>query len=210
MDRSYVRWLPLTGILFIALAITGFIVGGEPPDAAGNSADEIVQFYTDNQDRVMASIIILSVATVLFVFFAPTYDRCSTAAPARTGCSPASRSSAPWCSPSAPPSTAPCSSRSARRPGEVEPAQIETLQAFWDNDFLPLAMGIVLFTLGSGISIVLHKSLPVWLGWIAIVLGIVGMTPIGWVAFMGTGVWILIVSVMLLMSERKVAAPVVQ
>ena len=92
----------------------------------------------------------------------------------------------------------------------MEPAQIETLQAFWDNDFLPLAMGIVLFTLGSGISIVLHKSLPVWLGWIAIVLGIVGMTPIGWVAFMGTGVWILIVSVMLLMSERKVAAPVVQ
>ena len=56
----------------------------------------------------------------------------------------------------------------------------------------------------------MHKSLPVWLGWIAIVLGIVGMTPIGWIAFMGTGVWILIASVMLLLSERKVATPVVE
>src|SRR5688500_8261410 len=70
MDRSYARWMPITGILFIAFAIAGFIVGGEPPDAAGNSAEEIVQFYTDNQGRVMAGVIILSVATVLFVFFA--------------------------------------------------------------------------------------------------------------------------------------------
>ena len=94
--------------------------------------------------------------------------------------------------------------------GEVEPAQIETLQAFWDNDFLPLALGVVLFTLGSGISIVLHKSLPVWLGWIAIVLGIVAMTPLGWIAFMATGVWILIVSVMLLVSDGRASAPVVE
>ena len=210
MDRSYVRWLPLTGILFIALAITGFIVGGEPPDAAGNSADEIVQFYTDNQDRVMASIIILSVATVLFVFFASHLRSVLDRGDGEDGMFSriAFVGAVVFAVGAAVDGTLLIAISEAA--GEIEPAQIETLQAFWDNDFLPLAMGIVLFTLGSGISIVLHKSLPVWLGWIAIVLGIVGMTPIGWVAFMGTGVWILIVSVMLLMSQRKVAAPVVQ
>jgi len=210
MDRSYVRWLPLTGILFIALAITGFIVGGEPPDAAGNSADEIVQFYTDNQDRVMASIIILSVATVLFVFFASHLRSVLDSGAGEDGMFSriAFVGAVVFAVGAAIDGTLLIAISEAA--GEVEPAQIETLQAFWDNDFLPLALGVVLFTLGSGISIVLHKSLPVWLGWIAIVLGIVGMTPIGWVAFMGTGVWILIVSVMLLISERKVAAPVVQ
>ena len=210
MDRSYARWLPLTGILFIAMAITGFIVGGEPPDAAGNSADEIVQFYTDNGGRVMAGIIILSIATVLFVFFGSYLRSVLDRGAGEDGMFSriAFVGAVVFAVGGAIDGTLLIAISEAA--GDVEPAQIETLQAFWDNDFLPLALGVVLFTLGSGISIVLHKSLPVWLGWIAIVLGIVAMTPLGWIAFMATGVWILIVSVMLLMSERKVATPVVQ
>lgn len=210
MDRSYAKWMPLTGVLFIAMAIAGFIVGGEPPDASGNSANEIVQFYTDNQGRVMAGIIILSIATVLFVFFASYLRSVLDRGAGEDGMFSriAFVGAVVFAVGGAIDGTLLIAISEAA--GEIEPAQIETLQAFWDNDFLPLALGVVLFTLGSGISIVLHKSLPVWLGWIAIVLGIVGMTPLGWIAFMGTGVWILIASVMLLLSERKVATPVVE
>ena len=210
MNGSFARWMPLTGILFIALAIVGFIVGGEPPDAAGNSADEIVQFYTDNQGSVMAGVIILSVATVLFVFFASFLRSVLDRGDGDDGMFSriAFVGAVVFAVGGAIDGTLIVAISEAA--GEIEPAQVETLQAFWDNDFLPLALGVVLFTLGAGISIVVHKSLPVWLGWIAIVLGIIGMTPIGWIAFMGTGVWILVVSVMLLISERKVAAPVVQ
>jgi hypothetical protein len=94
---------------------------------------------------------------------------------------------------------------------EIDPTQVQTLQALWDNDWVPMQFGISLLTLASGLSIVLHKSLPVWLGWLALVIGVAGLVPvIGWVAFPGTGLWILIVSVMLLISERKVATPVVE
>ena len=210
MDRSYARWMPITGILFVVVAIVGFIVGGEPPDAAGNSADEIVQFYTDNQGSVMAGVIILFVATVLFVFFASFLRSVLDRGDGEDGMFSriAFVGAVVFAVGGAIDGTLIIAMSEAA--GEVEPAQIETLQAFWDNDFLPLALGVVLFTLGSGISIVLHKSLPVWLGWIAIVLGIVGMTPFGWIAFMATGVWILIVSVMLLISEGKVSTPVVE
>jgi len=210
MNRSYARWLPLTGILFVVALIVGFIVAGEPPDAAGNSADEIVQFYTDNQDRVMAGVIILFIATVLFVFFASFLRSVLDRGAGEDGMFSriAFVGAVVFAVGGAIDGTLIIAMSEAA--GEVEPAQIETLQAFWDNDFLPLALGVVLFTLGSGISIVLHKSLPVWLGWIAIVLGIVGMTPFGWIAFMATGVWILIVCVMLLISERKVPTPVVE
>lgn len=207
MNRSYARWLPLTGIVFVVMVIVGFIVGGEPPDAAGNSAEEIAQFYTDNRGRLMAGILILFVATVLFVFFASYLRSVLDRGAGEDGMFSriAFVGAVVFAVGGAIDGALLFAMNEAA--GEIEPAQLETLQAFWDNDFLPLALGVVLFALGSGISIVLHKALPVWLGWIAIVIGVIGMTPIGWIAFMATGVWILIVSVMLLMSEGKAASP---
>ena len=39
--------------------------------------------------------------------------------------------------------------------------------------------------LATGLSIVLYGALPKWLGWIAILLGVIGLTPIGFFAFLG-------------------------
>ena len=87
------------------------------------------------------------------------------------------------------------------------PTAAQALQALWDNDFLPLALGTVVMLSASGISIVRHGALPVWLGWIAIVLAVIGVTPIGFAAFLGSAVWILIVSVMLSMRARAAQPP---
>jgi hypothetical protein len=76
------------------------------------------------------------------------------------------------------------------------------LQALWDNDFMPLALGTGLFLLASGISTVRHGALPKWLGWIAILLGIVAFTPIGFASAAAAAVWILIVSVLLALRAR--------
>ncbi len=189
---------------------SGFIVGGEPPNAAGNSADEIVQFYTDKGNRVIAGVIILTVATVLLVFFGSYFRSVLDRGVGEDGMFSriAFAGTVVFAVGGAIDGTLIFAMNEAA--GEIEPAQIETLQAFWDNDFLPLALGVVLFILASGISIVLHKSLPVWLGWIAILIGIIGLTPFGWIAFMATGVWILIVSVMLLISEGKASTAVVE
>jgi hypothetical protein len=40
---------PLTGILFVVLAIVAFLVGGETP-STDDSPEEIVDFYLDNDD----------------------------------------------------------------------------------------------------------------------------------------------------------------
>ena len=69
-----------------------------------------------------------------------------------------------------------------------------------DNDlFLPLAGGIAVMILASGISLVRSVTLlPHWLGWVAVVIGILGFTPAGFFAFLASGLWVLVVSVLLL------------
>ena len=61
--------------------------------------------------------------------------------------------------------------------------------------------------LATGLSVVLHGGLPKWLGWIAVLFGVVGLTPVGFIGFLGGAVWIVVVSVLL--ARRRPAAPAV-
>jgi hypothetical protein len=45
------------------------------------------------------------------------------------------------------------------------------------------------------------RTLPVWLGWVTLVLGIALVTPVGFFALIVGMVWILVVSVMLYRRE---------
>jgi hypothetical protein len=95
---------------------------------------------------------------------------------------------------------------------DIDPIGVQALQALWDNDFVPIAMGAVIFLLSAGLGIVQTGALPRWLGWVAIVLAIVGLTPIGFAAFLAGGIWIVVVSILLTMRARAVppqAAPAV-
>ena len=83
---------------------------------------------------------------------------------------------------------------------------MQALQALWDNDFVPLALGSLVFLISAGLSIVRHGVLPKWLGWVALVLAVIGFTPIGFVAFVGAGLWIAVVSVILAVRARPATA----
>ncbi len=90
---------------------------------------------------------------------------------------------------------------------DIEPTSVQTLEALWDNDFIPIAMGVITLLLSSGLAIVRTGVLPKWLGWVAIALVVLGLTPAGFVAFLGGGVWIAIVSIMLTMRARAGTPP---
>ena len=54
----------------------------------------------------------------------------------------------------------------AESAGDVEPAAVQALQAIWDNDWPPIALGAAVLLLASGLSIALYGALPRWLGWV--------------------------------------------
>ena len=82
---------------------------------------------------------------------------------------------------------------------------MQSLQALWDNDFVPIALGVLLFLWATGISVVRSGALPKWIGWIMLLLGVVGLTPIGFAAFIGTALLILVISILLAVRARSAA-----
>ena len=201
------EWLaPLTGVLFVALVIVGFIVGGEPP-SADDPAQEIVDFYVDNKDSVMIGAGLIGIAATLFVFFGGYLRKVLRAAEGEGGVLSAVSFAGVIIFAAGVAIDATLSFGMAESAEDIDPVGVQTIQAIWDNDFVPFAVGLQVFLLSTGISVVRHGALPQWLGWIAIVLGVIAATPIGFAAFMGSAVWVLIVSVMLAMRARGPAAP---
>ena len=202
------RWLPLTGILSV-LIITAGILLGEPPDAS-HPAQEIVDFYVDNGDKLQYGTIGFIIALILFVTFGSYLRTVLDRGEGSTGISSLIAFGGTVIFAVGGAIDATIQFGIIEAVDDLEPSQIQTLQALWDNDWVPLQLGITIFILATGLSIVRHKSLPVWLGWIAIVIGIAGLTPVGFVAFLATGVWILVLGVMLLINEGSAATPVVE
>jgi hypothetical protein len=195
-------WVPLTGVAFVALVIVGAIVGGEPP-GADDPVQEIVSHYKDNKDSIEISAGLFVIGAALFVFFAGfTRKVLDREAGGRSMLPTVALVGAGILATGAAIDSA-ISFAIAEAADDIEPTAVQALQALWDNDFFPLALGAALYLLATGLAIVRYGGLPAWLGWIAVLLGVIGFTPVGFVAFIAGGLWIIGVSVLLAIRERK-------
>lgn len=196
-------WLvPLTGAAFIVVAIIGFIVGGEPKDAT-HPATEIANWYIDNKNSVEISAFIGVAATILLVFFgAYLRDVLRVAAGGADMLSLVSFIGVVVVAIGFS-IDATISLAIAERADDIDPIAVQALQTLWDNDFIPIALGTLLFLWATGISVVTNGALPKWIGWVMIVLGVVALTPLGFAAFIGTAVLILVISILLAVRARS-------
>jgi len=201
--RKDSRLVPLTGAAFIVLVVAGFVVGGEPPDVTDDSAAKIVDFYTDNKDAVIAGAIMATLAGTLFVYFGGYLRQVLLDAEGPGGIlsSIAFAGVIIFAVGVAIDST--ISFALADTANDIDPAAAQALTALYNYDFLVFAMGLQIFLLGTGLSIVRHGALPKWIGWLAIVIAVITVTPIGFFAFLASGILVLILSVMLALKPRK-------
>ena len=193
--------MPLTGVAFVALVIIGIFVGGEPPDA-DSPVQEIVDFYRDNDDSIFAGALLISFAGALLIFFAGVLRKVLREAEGEGGVLSLVAFAGAVVLAVGAAIDGTISIALADKADSIDPAGVQALQALWDNDFLPLAMGAGVFLFASGLSIVRHGALPKWLGWAGILFGVMSLTPIGFAGIIGGGVWILVVSVLLTLRFR--------
>ena len=206
MNRG-VDWIaPFTGVAFFVFVIISFIIVGEPPNA-DDPVEEIVDHYIDNKDSVQIGAFLGTVAGTLLIFFFGYVRKVLRAAEGEGGMLSLLALAGAVIIALGAAIDGTIAFAIAEAADDIEPASVQTLQALWDNDFLPFALGTQVLWFATGISIVRHGALPKWLGWVAIAFGILSLTPIGWFAFLGGALWILVVSIMLTMRARRGPAP---
>jgi hypothetical protein len=205
MTRSKEWLVPLTGVGFIVFGIVSFIVGGEPK-SADKPVREIVNFYVDNKNSVQAGAFIGVAATVLLVFFGAYLRRFLRAAAgegemlslvAFIGVVVVAVGLA---------IDTTILIALSEAADDINPVAVQSLQALWDNDFIPLLLGVLLFLWGTGLSVIRTGALPKWLGWLMVVLGVVGVTPLGFASVIGSAILVLVLSILLSVRARSAAA----
>jgi hypothetical protein len=205
MNRSKAWLVPLTGVAFIVVGIIAFAIGGEP-ESADEPVREIVDHYVDNKDAVQIGAIAGVLAGLLLIFFgAYLREALRSAAPddeilplvCFIGLVVVAVAFA---------IDGTISFALAEAADDIDPVAVQSLQALWDNDFLPVVLGVEAFLWGTGISVIRSGLFPKWLGVLMILLGIVGFTPIGFVAALGSAILVLVLSVLLSLRARASAS----
>ncbi|HYI99335.1 MAG TPA: DUF4386 family protein [Thermoleophilaceae bacterium] len=205
-DRSWLA--PLTGLAFLLVAIVAIAVsGGESPDPTDSSAREIIDFYADNEDGQIISAMLAAVACTLLVFFGATLRQVLRRAEGEGGTLSTVAFAGLVIVAVGLAIDATITFALVETADDIEPSAVQALSALYTNDFVPFIVGVQLFLLALGISVLRHGALPKWIGWIAVVLGVIAITPIGFASLLGAVALVAVISVILAMRSRAAAPP---
>jgi hypothetical protein len=197
-------WGPLMGVLFVALVAAGAIIVGETPDATEESAQEVLDFYADDNDKIAGGSLLFGLSSVPLLFFAGWLRRLLRDAEGPGGTLSAVALAGATVLAAGIATAAAFNFAIADVADDIEdPVVFQTLNALSWGFWLPFAVGVITFLVATGISVVRHGALPSWLGWIAIVAGVLFFTPAFIVAAPLAALWVLVVSVMGVIRARE-------
>jgi hypothetical protein len=200
-DRTE-RLAPLAGVLFTVVFAIGFLTSGETPDTKA-TGQEVISHY-DDSGGVLVSMFGLVLAAVLFMFFAGVLRSRLQATGPDWLASVAFGGAVVYTVSLGLFAMGQIALVDAADLGQPEVAQ--ALNIIDNDNFFPAVIGLTVVLLATGWHILASRSLPTWLGWASVVLGILALAgPLGFIAFLLFPIWILVVSIML---YRQTAAPV--
>jgi hypothetical protein len=209
MSPRLARFAPITGVLFAVLTAAAFIAGEETPDANASPV-KVIAFFTAHKSGIETSAILAVVAFLFAVFWAGTFAgflRRNGASVALTGLVIAAAvlmavGAALF---------AGIEFELAHDLRHFGPQTAQTLNVLNNSLFFPLVIGGCVYGVASGLAIIGSRALPVWLGWVALVLGVLcAAGPPGFFALLALVLWTLVVSIMVFLrsgDEARTPAP---
>jgi len=208
-QSTWERLAPLTGLVFVAIVVVVFATGGSTP-GDHDTAQQVQAFYGQHHDKHMTLAFIMAISIPFLLFFisilryelrrAGGTGQLANAAFAGGVLAAAGFGILAFV-------------HLALADAGGSDKTIGTTQALNvldNNDFLPMAAGMGVLVLAAGLSTIRHGGLPKWLGWAGVVIGAASFTPAGFFAFLLSGIWVVIVSILLTLGRRSAApAPAV-
>jgi hypothetical protein len=196
MSDRWSRFVPLTGVIFVALLVTTNVLFGSAPES-GDSAAKVIAFYQAHRTRTEISSYLTGLSLFFGLFFyACLRDYLRRAKAGERLAATAFGGAVLFAVGGG--LSAGLQFALADVPSKLSPAAAQALNLL-ENDMTVFALtaGIALLLMASGIAILRTRLLPVWLGWIAIVIAVVGLTPVGFFAFLAAGLWTLVTSILI-------------
>ena len=196
------RLMPLTGAAFFVLILVALIIEGSPP-AADDATEEVVRWWTDNDSRSLAAAQLGGLASALLVWFGGSVRATLRRAEGEPGRVAAIAFGGFLIAAIGNASLFGFSFAAAETASDVPAEVTHTLSALSELFVIPFTMGLLVALLATAVVILHHGGLlPRWLGFVAIVIAIPFLAPIGFVAAIPAAFWILYVSVLLYLREE--------
>jgi len=198
------RLAPLAGVLFAVLLAIGFITSGETPDS--DATGEAVISHYDDGGKILVGIFALVICAVLFMFFAGVLrSRLRSAGPEWLA-TVAFGGAVTYTVGLGLFAMSQIALLDASDLGQPDVAQ--ALNIIDNDNFFPSVIGLAVILLATGWHVLASRSLPIWLGWVSLILGILALAgPAGFIAFLLFPVWVLVVAVILFRSTGTLDTP---
>jgi hypothetical protein len=205
MQSRWGRIAQLSGVLFAVLIVVSiFAGGGETPNGDASPA-RVIAYYTTHKSEAEASGIVFAFAFLFLVLWAGMLRSYLRRTPEAEGSSALVLAGAVLMAVGGV-TLSGLEFGLAHQIHHLEPDAAQTVSFLSNEMFLPLIVGGCVLGLGAGISILRGAALPRWLGWAAIVLGVVVLIPpLSFPALLVFAIWVIVVSV--LMYRRYEGAP---
>jgi len=207
-EQRWPAFAPLAGIVFVALAVLAFAVGGETPDI-NDSPVKILKYYNDHDTKNIWASAFLAWGTVFFFFFLGVLRSALQAAEGGASRLSAVAFGGGLILGVGMLSFAGFTFTLADGADHLTPDAAQALNALNSDFFFPVAVGLGTLLLATALCSIRSKLFPAWLSWITLIIGIAALTPVGFFAFLLFGLWTLLVSVLLWRggAARPAAAP---
>mgnify|MGYP001282618944 CR=1 FL=1 len=199
------RWLAVCGIAAAVLFAVGTgISGGSPQDDA--SASKVVSYYRDHLTGTRVGALILVIAAVLLVLFAARLRELLRNGQPGGDVFPIAAFGGAVLLAAGSCLDAAVSFALAQAGDNKFAGAAQTLNVVSNNDFFLVIGGIATLLLATGISTVRRPVLPRWLGWAAVVIGIISLGgPAGFIGAVLAILWLLVVSILMFVRTDLLA-----
>jgi len=187
---------PLTGILAAALFVAGILLSGNTPDSDASGAKVVAYYLTHKSDQTTSAFLFMYGSLFLILFAAAL--RSGLRGTDRAADGPATLAfGGALVMATGIMLLSGVTYALAAKPGALAPAAAQAVNVLNNGVWFPFIVGQAALLLGAGAAILRGRALPSWLGWVAIVLGVVSATPVGWFAFLIAQLWVIVVAILL-------------
>jgi hypothetical protein len=201
LSGSWARYAPLSGLVFVALVVVSIIVTGFDSVDSSDSTQKVVDFWNENDKEQVAGAFLGALALVPFLWFLGSLRSALRAGEGGTGRLSAIAYAGGIVLAAGGAADASLQFAVAESADDVPAGVTQTLSVLYSDFFLVFPVGVGTLMIATALVILRTKVLPVWLGWVALLLGIVSLTPVGFFAFLVVLAWVVVVSVVLFQQQ---------